>query len=189
MLKRKTIQWLVKNDVIDIEDEELYAYALNCVILFSVPLTMSLVIGGILGCAPECLLVVFPFALVRKYSGGHHAKNIMICNMESAMVMSIVIYISKIASDSWTLRGIMLLSIFSLIYHSPLGSDERRLQRQEKIHYKRIVKIMCIIFGVVYVYFSIRTYERGAVSIAIGVITCAGMQLPCIVQRYIRLEK
>lgn len=85
----KIVEWLINHDAIKSEDKELYEYALYSLWLLATPLFLAIIIGGCLGGVKEGIIIVIPFMLIRKFSGGYHAKHLWICLIGSTILLSL----------------------------------------------------------------------------------------------------
>lgn len=189
-IKRYIVVKLIRYKAIAPEDEELYCYAVQCMILEVIPFIISMMIGIWLGKAPECIWIVIPFMLMRKFSGGHHAKTQWRCFIESSCVMYAAIKVSVFVSDSTAVRISMLLAALCLAVFSPIDSENRRLSIAQKKSYKHIAIAISMVFVLLYGILPVFHWQEAAVSVAIGIILCAVMQLPCLIGNMImKLKK
>lgn len=171
---------LIEYEAIAPEDEDLYCYAVHCLFLAVIPFVISMVIGVLLGKAPECLWIVVPFMLMRKFSGGHHAKTQLRCFLESSCAMYVAIEASVFLTDGSAVRIGMVLAVLWLAVFSPIDSENRRLSSQQKKVYKRTAITISMVFVLLYGILSVFHWWEAAVSVAIGIILCAVMQMPCL---------
>ena len=70
---RTLSDWLVQQDAIESCDRELYEYAMHSFLVSAIPLAIFLIVSGVIGMLTEGLLIVIPFMVTRKFSGGYHA--------------------------------------------------------------------------------------------------------------------
>lgn len=78
-MKRYTetvVDWMIRQNVINEKEKELYGYALYSAGLLILPLLFAVGIGFCLGSIKRGIALVVPFMILRKYSGGYHAKKI-----------------------------------------------------------------------------------------------------------------
>ena len=68
------VDWMMRYNVIHDEDKELYKYALHSVLLFVSPFILAGSIGFFVGSVKHGILLILPFIVLRKFSGGYHAK-------------------------------------------------------------------------------------------------------------------
>lgn len=182
------VMWLAECGVIDSEDIELYEYALHSLLLMLAPLLMVIVIGIPLGMVKEGIVMIFPFMLIRKFSGGFHAKNEKNCLiLSSALLFICLLSVKYIVCGIW-LNAAVFVAVISLVFNSPIDCENRRLEAGEKKHYKTIAGILASIFAIVYWVGIVVHQDRWAVCIAIGLILSAGLQVPHIVVKKRKTE-
>lgn len=88
-VSRSIARWLVKTGAIVQEDSALYEYAAYSLIFNVVPMGLVAVIGGCIGMLSEGLLMIAPFIVLRKFSGGFHLKSSAICLISSITILSL----------------------------------------------------------------------------------------------------
>ena len=71
--------WMIRCHVIHEEDKELYKYAIHSFFLLLSPLILAGGIGFCVGSVKHGFAVILPFIVLRKFSGGYHAKNLHTC--------------------------------------------------------------------------------------------------------------
>ena len=95
---RVITKWLEMQGAIKDEDYDLYYYASYSLLITTLPVLLALVIGVIMGNPINSLLVILPFVVIRKYSGGYHAKNAGVCMFFSIVILCIFTWISSHAT-------------------------------------------------------------------------------------------
>lgn len=70
------VNWMIRCNAIKETDKELYKYALYSFFLLISPLILAGGIGFGLGRVKHGVALIFPFMVLRKFSGGYHAKKI-----------------------------------------------------------------------------------------------------------------
>ena len=78
------VGWLVRCDAIEEKDRELYQYAVYSVFLSTYPLLFATCFGVVIGEVERSIAIIIPFAVIRKFSGGYHAKNSRSCFLWSS---------------------------------------------------------------------------------------------------------
>ena len=73
------IRVLERNNIIDEEDAPLYAYGLRSFWMIAITTISILLIGIILNELLFTVGFISLFAVIRKYSGGYHAKRRVVC--------------------------------------------------------------------------------------------------------------
>lgn len=152
-------------------------------IMSVVPFFLLMAIGGMMGKLKLSIVLILPFISLRKYSGGFHAKHTWTCLLGSSVLLFWCFEIAEKIQCGIKLNSAIILAIFSLIICSPIDSENRRLQKEEKRRYKRTAGLIAVIFLGLYIFLIICRAEQYAVYIAVGVILAAVLQIPCMLQR------
>lgn len=79
----------------DGEKEAVIAYGLIAIIQIIVTTLLVLIFGIFVGAPAEALIVCFSVSILRKYSGGAHAKTAEICTSFSVFYCTLTAFISK----------------------------------------------------------------------------------------------
>ena len=78
--------WMIRCHVIHEEDKGLYKYAIHSFFLLLSPLILAGGIGFCVGSVKHGFAVILPFIVLRKFSGGYHAKNLHTCILGSGFL-------------------------------------------------------------------------------------------------------
>lgn len=175
--------WLLGAGVIQAEDKELYEYAAYSVLITMSPMILAIIFGGIMGSLCQSIVLIVPFMIIRKFSGGYHAKNPMLCFVISCLLLVLCIIISNKAEYGVVTVSTLLISSISLILFSPIDSENRRLEQIEKHRYQLFTAILTILFSVLSVGLYYMKQPTYAVCISIGIILSAVLQIPCMITR------
>lgn len=179
--------WLIKHNAIEPGDRELYEYALYSFLLSITPLIIFLIISGVIEMFWEGVLIVFPFMVIRKFAGGFHAKHAYVCMIVSTGLLGLCLYVVAHTASGWIFHILIVVAGMSIMVHSPIDSENRRLSESEKKQYglmTRFLVMSMILFYVILVVFHFK-YYAGCVVISLGLT--ALLQLPCVLMR--KLEK
>ncbi len=128
----------------------------------------------------ESLLFILPFCLMRKFSGGFHAKQEWQCLIGSCLVLVFCHAVIVRILCGVVLHILLLLSGTGLSVFSPVDSENRRLSVAEKEEYRH--KAQYIVWGIIAVYGLLvwSELDEYAKWIAAGVILTFCLQIPCI---------
>lgn len=174
------VQWLINNDEIQERDKILYKYALNSIKATAIPLILAFVMCIMLRIPLANMLLVIPFMIIRKYSGGYHAGTIYQCLVLSCIVLAISFAIAVSIRFSIGLNVALILSIIIIWMISPIDSDNKRLNAEEKKNMACKTRgITCGICGAIYLTWLLGK-EQLAIDLTIGLILVAALQIPCI---------
>ena len=174
--------WLVRCQVIEEQEKELYCYAMESFVMFWSPMILALLLGTIMGRVKEGILVIIPFMMIRKFSGGYHAKNLWICLTCSSLLLFLCILISCSLSANTVLMLATLAASLNLIIFSPIDHENKVLSIKERKVYQNVTGILtCSLYGVVMI-MKYNGLRNEAVCISVGILLTAGLQVPCIVK-------
>lgn len=180
---RKLSGWLIQQDAIEPGDRELYEYAMYSFLVSVMPLTIILVVSGVIGMLPEGVLIVIPFMVIRKFSGGYHATHTYICMTISVGLLASSFYVVTHVDCRWFFHMLTLISGVSVIVNSPIDSNNKKLDDDEISRYRRTTCLLVITTMVLYSILVILNLNRYAVCLSISLVLVAILQLPCVVKR------
>ena len=184
-MKRYTetvVDWMIRQNVINEKEKELYGYALYSVGLLILPLLFAVGIGFILGSIKSGIALVVPFMILRKYSGGYHAKKFSHCAVDSVLLLFLCIKFSMQIKCDWKLLFVTVIASVSLIKFSPMDHESRRLDEAEKYRYKKIVIGLVCTLDMLCIILFIQGYHNLIISMCVGIQMTAGVQLPIIIK-------
>lgn len=72
--KGKITDWLIRRNVIQAEDRDLYDYACSSLVFLLAPFVIALVVGMVFRMVAEALLMAVPYVVLRSFCGGFHLK-------------------------------------------------------------------------------------------------------------------
>lgn len=146
----KIIVNLIKNNSIDSADVEIYRFGIEVTILKALHYTSYLVIALCMNKLLEFAVIFGVFYIFRRNTGGFHAKTRIGCYLFSCAV----IFLSLFATEfSFAWRGMMTVSILDLIMLlilSPAQHSNRKLEDEDVAYFRRRLKIISLIFLIVY---------------------------------------
>lgn len=179
--------WLIKCEVIKETDKELYSYAVYSILLSVSPLLLAVGFGICTGCVRQSVMIIMPFMIIRKFSGGYHTKHAWSCLICSSLLLLVCILLSFYIKWGWALALITVGAAVSLIYCSPVDNENRVLTQEECERYKRITAVLVIIFMFADALFFVYQLYTYSICISIGIILSAGLQFPYIFRKLGRI--
>ena len=188
VVEEVVLNWLIGEDTINEEERELYAYAISVLWSTISLLILVLVVGLLMGTVKEGLLFLLPFLIMRKFSGGFHTRRMWTCIISSTIVLSACMGCIKFLHTGIVMNVVLVIAICNLIIWSPVDSENRRLNPEEKHFCKVVVSVMAVIFGLLYLMLVLSNHDQAAVCIAAGIILTAMLQLPHIVESFFETE-
>lgn len=179
-------EWLVAQGAVTVKDKNLFSYAIYSFLFGMMPIFIIVILGLLLGMLPEGLLLITPFMLLRKFSGGYHLKSSIVCTVTSTSLLTIsllAVRVVKTSSTNLILSVLVVLSAITLFLLSPIDSSARRLSTKERMVFGRIARVITSIF--LLIYFMLVLFDQASIAapIGVGIIIPATLQLPCLFQR------
>lgn len=133
------------NRVIDEKETGIYEYGLTILVYSLVNLATILLIGGLLGCIPESICYTVCYILLRKFTGGYHAKTPHICYLFSTLMFLASLLIIKAGLVKiYLLVGVVILAI-GCSFIIPVDTENKRLSVKEKKVYRLISLIVFLL--------------------------------------------
>ena len=179
-LSEHLVIWLIRKQMISESDRELYEYSAYITLLAGLPVIITVLIGIAIGKTTESLCIVSAFMLLRKFSGGFHARNAWSCMILSCCTLTACIYLSSYVAYNNILTVVVICLDISMVIVSPVDSQNRRLDDIEKKRYKRIVLIIVAAYTIIYFLLGTNNYTKYSVCIAEAMIITAMFQVPYI---------
>lgn len=176
----KIVDWLCKKNAIEEQDSELYVYAIHSLIMTIAPILMCVLIGAFMKAIIKSIIMIIPFILIRKYSGGFHAGKLWICLIFSTLILGIGIIIVKKFNANLYINILFAISSVLIIILSPIDSKNRRLNHKEKKSYKKTAAIEISIIDTIYFILVLLNKHEYLMSIAVGIFMVLFLQIICI---------
>lgn len=182
-------KWLLKAGAISAEKVDLYEYAIYSFLFSSFPLLVVICLGAVFHMVLEGVVMIAPFMLIRKFSGGFHLKSSIVCTISSITLLSlnlILIRLISVYNQLALFTAFVLLFTLSVFFNSPIDSEERKLSPKEVIFFRKICRGMLLVFLIIYI--ALLFFQSGywAISIGIGIILTSLLQIPCIAVKIFR---
>ena len=114
--------------------------------------------------------------ILRKYSGGYHAKTFSHCAIGSILLLFLCIKFSMQIKCDWKLLFVTVIASVSLIKFSPMDHESRRLDEAEKYRYKKIVIGLVCTLDMLCIILFIQGYHNLIISMCVGIQMTAGVQ-------------
>lgn len=185
MIKKCTgviVDWLIKCSAVKEADKELYSYAVYSLLLTLSPLLFAIGVGLIMERVWQNIVIIIPFIIIRKFSGGYHAKHAAVCLVSSCLLLYLCTVLSLYLKCGWGLGFLTAAASVSLAAFSPIDSENRPLSQEEKTSYKRITIILVTIFLLVGALSFLVGLHTFAICISIGIMLSACLQIPSVLK-------
>ena len=180
------VNWLSKEGAISDDDKDIYLYALNCVLLNVAPIIIVIIIGIFIGNVVEGLVMIAPFIFIRKYSGGFHMQKMSACLITSVISLLLCMLGIKFLTCSAIIHVGVIIANCIITLLSPIDNENKKLSTKEKEKYRIIAILLTWLVAATYFWLYRSSYYNFAISIAIGIMLTAFLQLCEIINRLVK---
>ena len=146
----RLLKQMVAWDIIRSEDEEIYRFGLEGILLKSVHYASYLLIAFLFREVVSFLLFFMAFLLLRKSAGGYHAGTRSRCYIISCATVTFVLTVMKMIS-TWestaiTAVGLILAADLIICITAPVENRNRLLDEEERFYFrKRCLRLLAVI--------------------------------------------
>ncbi len=179
-LSRRIVSWLICKKTVVEADRELYEYAAYNLMFTSASLGVFLIISGIMGCLANGILILISLLVVRRYSGGFHAKTPLRCVCISLSLLTICLAFSVLVHNQLMIGIATFFSTIVVFIFSPVDSENRRLDAGEKRRCRLLARRNVIVLYILYILCTLAQYSKAALCIAVGIMAGAFLQIVCV---------
>lgn len=153
----KLLNWVMsnleKNGYVNNENYEIVCYGLELKLMKTIISTGMLLLAVITGSFLEVIVFMAVYQPLRGSCGGYHAKTRISCILFSLGMLSLIICLTKILTDS-LLMIVSLIFLFigsgSIIFLAPVDTASKPFDEKERIVYRKrsfvILAIICCIY-------------------------------------------
>ena len=185
----RILNQLIKQNIIDSEDEEIYRFGLEGLFLKLIHYASYFVIAFFAHEMTRFLLFFAAFLVLRKSAGGYHAKTKAGCYISSCFVVFGMVNCIKIVTG-WKYIVFVgcILTVFSDICisaYAPLGNRNRRYDKEEIIIFRRRTVGFLISENVL----VILLWLAGKVNYAMPIVLGIGVEAGLLIIEKIRVMK
>lgn len=163
-LSYKFANLLIKNEVIESEDFEIYRYGFETLIYFIVNILVALCIGIIFYKFVHTIIFLSCYCTLRQFTGGYHARNYTECTLTFSGMYLMTIFVASninIDKNKYLLILFMIISMFIIYKLSPLEHRNKPLSINEKKNYKKVViKLTIFISSMVMISLVVNIFEE-----------------------------
>lgn len=182
MISNKIVEWMIYQKVISLEERKLYLYALQSFYFSIAPFILAILIGSVMKQFLNGVFLGITISIVRKYSGGYHAKKVWICHFFSVVILIGCFILFSYIQIRFVFFVFETGAVISLSILSPIQSTDHTLDQSEKTKYKKVTAILAIGCEIFEIILAIFGKEYIAKTIGTGIMVVALLQWPCILK-------
>lgn len=134
---------LVHNQIINIEDRDIYCYGVQQGLVAVLNFATTLLIGCLCGMLWESILYMISYIPIRHFVGGFHAKTPVRCYLFSIFMLFSVLLAMKWIDLSSSICGlILMLSLIFIGIFAPVADQKKPLdQKEHRVYHIRAIII------------------------------------------------
>ena len=162
------------------EDNDCFSYAVYSLLFGLLPVFIVILLGFAFGMLREGLLMIAPFMLIRKFSGGYHLDSSKSCFVFSSVLLTLTIQLINVVVQyeyTFYLTVSVLLSVLCLCVFSPVENHARKLSNKEKKLFHRIAGTLAIVAMIVYLVMLKTVEVQYTVAFGIGIVLVAALEI------------
>lgn len=137
---RLTLEKLCSRNIIKEEDKEVYLFGLELLMATFLKALGLLVVGIVTGLLKEICIFILFFSSLRIQAGGFHAKTVLGCFAGTlVIILGSIALLNQlvIAYQPYYILASMVISIVLVFLFAPLESENKPLNKEEKVIYRR----------------------------------------------------
>lgn len=176
----RLINKMIQHNIIKKEDEEIYQFGLEGLILKLFHYSTYLLIAILFKAVFEFILFFIAFLILRKNAGGYHAKTKTGCYLLSCLTIIGVIFLDRFIlgmnlSNLEIKIGFVLLLVADIFIWcvAPLGNRNRILEDKEIEYYRKITRIVLTVENVTVLLLAWKHGESYTIPIFLAIWTQA----------------
>ena len=184
-ISESIVSWLEREGTVPESEMALYRYAAYSFIWGTLPVVIVTVWGIIFEALQESILFIFPFMLIRKFSGGYHLSKPGICFGTSTILLGFAVWGIKSINGVFpatVLTSLVMIAVTCICVVSPIDSASRRLSAKETRVFGRCARAIAIMMFIMYIILLFTERNHAAISVGVGIILPAGLQVPVLIR-------
>lgn len=142
---------LVADNTINSADVEAYKFGLDFTILKAFHYVSYIAIALCMKRIIEFVVIFAVLYVLRRNTGGFHAQTRIGCYLFSCGVIFLSLFATGVSLSWWGAAIISILDIIILLILSPIENNNRNLDTEDIKYFRHRLKILLVIFFVVYI--------------------------------------
>lgn len=170
-LSLKITNMLIRKNIIDEDNRDLYHYGFFIVISELLLLAFCVLAGSVLGITLESIVFYVAFFAFHRFAGGFHANSELRCQIvtASSFIAALLIIKFSVAIGHDTLIFSYIAECAALIAVSPADTPQKRLTPEEKKKFRAYTAAVCVAVALIMiVMYHLNAPDKLAVSILIA---------------------
>lgn len=185
----KIIGWLIKNDLMEEKERELYRFGFKHVFLCCINLGTAIIIGAICGMFWQSIVFSMSYIPLRRYAGGYHAKTPQLCYILSTLlIFSALMVVKYFPNNNFIVQITVGISALLIFLDAPIESKNKPLNEKETVVFRKKARILFCI-NIILVAITMPISREFANCITVAIVCCALMLFIARIQNILGEKK
>ena len=149
MISTKFLNTLLQNNIIQDDDKEIYAFAIECACTKAINYSIYIGMAIVLKMQLQMLLMALSFIPLRRNAGGFHAKTKKGCFILSYSLVIIGLVMCKIEIPIIVELIILVLSDVCIMIIAPLDNKNKRMDLVEKQYFAKRTRAFILVISII----------------------------------------
>lgn len=164
--------YLIRTELLASDDRDLYIYGFFLLVSHAFFFLVTLIAGVLFGIPLESVVFYSVFMVIRRYAGGIHAKNEIVCTLLTTTSIFVSIGLIRCMHNCNCIIPLPLMLFFGgicILCFSPLDSEEKPLDSKEMSVYRKASIRFLVLFTLVALFAFRYSFYGIAYAISCGI--------------------
>lgn len=149
--EKSLVEKLISNHIITKEEEEVYKFGMECLILKVFHCISYFWIGDFFHMVPELIVIGAVLIPLRRSAGGYHAKTKTGCYIFSCCYIFLLLFLFRADINQSVWRSALVVSDLAIFIMSPADNENKRLDGKEQVHYRKKARFLLILANICFI--------------------------------------
>ncbi len=176
-MSKKVVRLFIKNNIIQKEDVEIYAYSFEILIATVMNFVVIIALAIITKSFVATILYLLGFVPLRAISGGFHAKTHFRCLIILIISYLMFILINKTINSNFVISATyisLVVSFLFVFFLSPVEDKNRPFTDEEREKFKKTSRLSIMAYAAVIIIFTILlNANTNILSLSLGILSAS----------------
>lgn len=160
LLSKTIADKICEKSLVNREDVSIYTYGLEVLISTAFSFLTILVIGFLFSALFEAVLFLSVLVVIRRFTGGYHAKTYIGCNLSCSLLFVISLFLNSVLSFNLVVLIIIHVSgIVIVMLIAPVENVNKPLSLSKRIVNKRRATVACLTLSMITILFFVMGFK------------------------------
>lgn len=151
-------------------DKELYQFGINRLLLFTVNIATSVIVGAILGMIWQSVIFSLAYIPLRQYAGGYHAPTPRLCyGLSTLLIVVSLLLIRCEMSLLFVILGTFICMVIIWV-KVPVESKNKKLSKAERRFFRKTARGIVIFESALILALEFLAYDSAARCVLIAIM-------------------